>query len=137
MRVVISTCMVCFGLACLSACQQPAGLPKEFGQAAQVIATSVGDQTAWKEVTASLDGQVIEPGVEGYAGVIYVAGGKLRGFSGRVGLDAAGEGAGPLTDEGRAAVLDAIETDAEYRAFLLKLIGQFQSPPNASTNGTP
>lgn len=90
----------------LSGCNTiPTAFPQEFAVAAKQIATSVATQAAWRDITAGLRGQVISPGIKTYAGMLYVAGAELPGVSGQIDLGAKGEGAGPLSDEGRAAIL--------------------------------
>ena len=108
-----------------SGCSAPAakGFPAEFSQAAGQITTSIADQAVWEKISANLDGSVIEPGYEGYAGMLYVAGGKIAGFSGHVGASAIGDGSGALTPKAREAILRYLAGDERYREFLLKLVG--------------
>lgn len=86
-------------------CGAPQAMPKEFAEVARSVGASIADQAVWQEVLARIDGEVIEPGIEGYAGVLYVAGGKLTGASGRIRLEGDGTGSGALSPEARAAIL--------------------------------
>ncbi len=123
----------------LTGCATPAfkGLPAEFGQAASQITTSISDQAVWEKISANLDGSVIEPGFEGYAGVLYVAGGRIAGFSGHVGASAIGEGSGELTPAARSAILEELGRDERYRAFLLQLMEKAKVPTDAPTATIP
>lgn len=112
--------LAAFG-SCGLGCAAPA-LPKEFGQAAKATVVSLTDQASWQSMAASVDGQVIEPGVEAYAGILYVVGGKLKGVSGHVGISGQGVGTGVTTDEARAKILSLIENDPAFIDQLVKLI---------------
>lgn len=83
----------------------PTAFPQEFAVAAKQLSTSVADQAVWSDIVAGLDGQVIEPGIETYAGVLYVAGAKLPGTSGQINLASKGAGNGQLSPEARQAIL--------------------------------
>lgn len=103
------------------ASMQPYAFPQEFSRAAGQVATALTAESAWDQIAASLDGQVIDPGVEGWAGVLYVAGGKLRGVSGQVGLRGTGASPEPPGDDTRAALLHL----AAHRPDLLEQLLAF------------
>ena len=105
---IVASVVACLSLAPLVGCASltPAGFPAELSDAARQISVSTMDQAVWTRLLARLDGQIIEPGMEGYAGVLYVAGGKLRGVSGQLRIEGEGDGAGALSDEARAAIVD-------------------------------
>lgn len=107
--------------------------PKEIGEVAKSVAVSMTEQSVWQNVVANVDGQVVEPGMEVYAGMIYVAGGKLKGVSGQVGLRGTGKGTGvPNSPDANAAIrqilLDQTLTEAAKREAILKLIGSATQP---------
>jgi len=107
--------------------------PKEIGEVAKSVAVSMTEQSVWQNVVANVDGQVVEPGMEVYAGMIYVAGGKLKGVSGQVGLRGTGTGTGvPNSPDANAAIrqilLDQTLTEAAKREAILKLIGSATQP---------
>ncbi len=93
-------------LAANSGCNGLGAMPKEFGRVMEKVANSTLDQAEWQTMAASIDGQVIEPGVEVSAGILYVARARMLGVSGRVGLNATGVGTGEgPSDEARKAIL--------------------------------
>ncbi len=119
---------------CLAGCT-PAALPREFGEVARVVAASMTDQAVWQTLSANIDGQVIEPGIEVRAGVLYIAQARLVGMSGQVGLRGSGVGTGTgPTDEARAAILRALTRsytdggDAEFKRAVLEAIRSDATP---------
>ena len=84
----------------------PNAFPQELSDTVRQVGTSVTDQAVWQDVLARLNGQVIEPGVETYAGVLYVAGVKLAGTSGQLSLEGEGSGAGQLSPEARTVLME-------------------------------
>lgn len=96
----------------LPGCSMPM-FPRELGQSAQAIVTSMTDQAVWQDIASNVDGEVINPGVRGYVGVLYVAGGNLEGVSGRVSLKGVGTGSGQLSPEARAKILELIMSDTQ------------------------
>lgn len=76
--------LVCAGCAEL----RPTAFPSEMSQAFTDVGKSIVTQADWNTVLARLNGQVIEPGVEAYAGVLYIAGGKITGTSGSLTIEA-------------------------------------------------
>lgn len=115
------------GTATLAGCESgPSGMPREFAATLQQVATSMSDQAVWDRIIGGVAGQAIEPGIEGYAGVLYVAGGKITGFSGQVDLRGEGRGSGALSPEARAALLAlarAPNTPIEIAERILAAIG--------------
>lgn len=116
-RRVIQFSVLCYvalafgGIACLPGCA-PTALPREFGEVARTVAASLTDQAVWQSVVANVDGQVIEPGIEVHAGVLYVARARLVGVSGQVGLRGSGVGSGEgVSDEVRAAIIAELARD--------------------------
>lgn len=88
---------------------QPNAFPKEIGQAARTFVDSAANQAVWSNLTAHVRGQAIEPGLQGYAGVLYIFGGKITGFSGQLGFEGEGTGRGtPTTPEELKATEDAV-----------------------------
>ena len=83
----------------------PVAFPQEFAVTAQQMSTSIADQALWSKIVADIDGQVIEPGIEVRAGVIYIAQSKLTGVSGQIRVAADGQGSGTLSPEARTAIL--------------------------------
>ena len=71
-------------------------------------------------MVGNVNGQVIDPGLEVYAGILYVAGGKLRGVSGQVGISGQGSGSGEITPEASEAIR-AIMTNPELIDKLIQL----------------
>jgi len=109
----------------------PAGFPAELSDAARQISVSTLDQAVWTRLLARLDGQIIEPGMEGYAGVLYVAGGKLRGVSGQLSIEGDGGGSGELSETARAAIVE-LSTRPDLLAQVLTLIAE-----NKGNHGPP
>lgn len=118
---------------CLTGCAAPM-FPRELGQAAQAIAVSISDQAVWNDTMAGVDGEVINPGVVGYVGVLYVAGGRLEGVSGRVSMQAKGGGSGSLSAEARAQLLRLIQSDTQ---LLHEAIDAVRQPPPDSNSAIP
>ena len=83
---------------------QPRAFPQEMGTAFTQIGTSLADQSVWETIAARLGGEVIEPGVMGYAGLLYVAGGKITGTAGRLTIEGDGTSTGALSPEAREVV---------------------------------
>lgn len=108
---------------------QPNGFPREFGLAAQQVSTAISDQAVFERVLARLDGQIIEPGVEGYAGMLYIAGGRLRGVSGQLSIEGDGRGSGTLSPEARQKLLSLGITPDLLEQVLAYLREQKTSPP--------
>jgi hypothetical protein len=125
------------GLLPFTACDAPQALPREFGDVARQLATSIADQGVWEQITANIDAEVIEPGIESSAGVRYFAQVKLTGTSGRVGLRGKGAGDGKgLSDEARAAIID-LGRDPKYKSALIELARQAAAQSaSASTQPT-
>ena len=86
----------------------------------------------WQSIAGSVNGEVIEPGIEGYAGVLYVTGGKLTGVSGTVALSGQGTGSGQLSDLSRDEILGLIQSNPElFRQYIESVRG-----PDAPTEGS-
>jgi len=100
--VAVAAALACAGCTAM----QPAGFSRELGDAARQLAASMADQAVWQTLVGRLEGQVIEPGVVVYGGVLYVAGARLTGASGRVELAGEGVGSGELTAEARRALAE-------------------------------
>lgn len=112
---------------------QPNAFTAEFADAARQVATSVGDQAVWERVLARLDGQVIEPGVEGYAGVLYVAGGKLTGVSGQITIEGDGNGSGALSADARAVIVELGKRRPDLLRELIAAASQALATTDAPT----
>jgi len=82
----------------------PSAMPNEQSQAVGAIVTAITTSAEWKDVLARVDGQVIQPGMEGYYCIEHTAGVRLPGVSGQVKLEGEGTGTGAPKD----AVIDAI-----------------------------
>lgn len=116
----------------------PTAMPREFATAAEQIATGITDQGILQKYTANLQGQVIEPGMETYAGVLYLAGAKLKGFSGQVGL--AGEGVGNGEGLSPEALQSVLTAGAKYGLTtdqIIQLIEAAQRQPVAPVSSQP
>ena len=109
---------LCVSVLSGCAAMQPAGFPKEMSAAFGQIGTSLADQSVWQEIATRLGGQVIEPGVEGYAGVLYVAGGRLTGTSGQLSLEGDGSGLAGLSPAAREAVVELAQQPDLLERFL-------------------
>ena len=134
LRTILSALLLpIIGLNCISGCAvTPQAFPREFGQIAQATATSLADQAVWQSIAGSVNGEVIEPGIEGYAGVLYVTGGKLTGVSGTVALSGQGTGSGQLSDLSRDEILGLIQSNPElFRQYIESVRG-----PDAPTEGS-
>lgn len=107
--------LMLFG-GCLMGCT-PMALPMEMGQAFKAIATSTTDQAVWQHVMASIDGNVIEPGLEGYAGILYVAGAKLTGAAGGLDISAQGEGSGVQSPDAQALIREILADRQAWDKF--------------------
>ena len=120
MRFIVWILVAVLTGGCLFGCQiAPTGFPKEYGDAAQAITTSIASQAVWAEIAARLDGQIIEPGMEGYYRVEYAVGARLPGVSGQVALSGEGEGKGEIDD----AFVDALVLKyGEDRPFWINVI---------------
>ena len=116
------------GFASLLGCT-PTGMPREFGEAGKALIVSLTDQAAWQTIIGRLEGQAIEPGIEGYAGVLYVAGGKLRGFSGQVGISGTGTGTGQPSAEALAKIRDLIRADPTLLDGVKTIIDEVRPAP--------
>lgn len=95
-----------FGSGCA-----PKAFPEEMGAVAKAVATSMTDQAVWQNIVANVDGQVIDPGFEGGAGMMYIAYGKLRGVSGQVGIRGTGVGNGEGNSPEASAAIRAVLSD--------------------------
>lgn len=103
-------------LATLAGCQafQPTAFPKELGDVARAAAASMTDQAVWQDIVANVNGQVIDPGMEVSAGVLYVASARLKGVSGQVGISGTGGGTGEGNSPEAAAGIRAVLTDPGF-----------------------
>lgn len=114
----------------------PVMFPREIGDSARAIVVSATDQAIWEKLVASVDGQVIEPGIEGYAGVLYVAGGKLTGVSGRVAISGDGHGGGNASAAALSKIRDIMSTRPELGERILAFIkSQIASGGGSSGDG--
>lgn len=95
--------LVLFGLTGCNTLQ-PNAFPREYAPVIAKIGESLADQAVWQTITANIDGQVIEPGIEAGAGVMYIAYGKLSGVSGQVGFAGVGGGTGQQSPEAQAVI---------------------------------
>ncbi len=102
----------------LGGCAAPQAMPAEFALVAKQIGTSISDQAVYDRTLARIDGQVIDPGLEAYAGMLYIAGAKIRGASGQVKLEGDGAGSGALSPEARAVILRLAEEPGLFEKFL-------------------
>lgn len=105
-RLVIGLLGLTLAQSCTVGCNtlQPSALPREYADVARAVATSVTDQALWEKIAANIDGQVIDPGIEGGAGVMYIAYGKLRGVSGQISLRGDGTGSQEPSPEAKEAI---------------------------------
>ncbi|MCC6360631.1 MAG: hypothetical protein IT450_17975 [Phycisphaerales bacterium] len=104
-------------LAACGGCQlAPTAFPKELGDVARAAATSMTDQAVWETMVANVNGQVIDPGMEVSAGVLYVATARLRGVSGQVGISGTGSGSGEGNSPEASAAIRAVLSDPSFWA---------------------
>ena len=82
--------------------------PAEFADSARVVAADITNQAVWDRILARLDGQIIEPGLEFYTGVVYVYGAKMPGVSGQLSVEGDGEGTGQIDPDAKAAAIDLL-----------------------------
>lgn len=129
--------VLCLG-GCLLGCtaMQPTAFTKEFSDSARMVATSISDQAVWDRVLARLNGQVIDPGVEAYAGILYVAGGKVRGVSGQVSIEGDGTGSGQLSPEARAVIVE-LGRNPDLAKVLAERMAMWKAEQPASAPSTP
>lgn len=106
-----------FGSGCA-----PKAFPEEMGAVAKAVATSMTDQAVWQNIVANVDGQVIDPGFEGGAGMMYIAYGKLKGVSGQVGIRGTGGGTGEGNSPEAAAAIRALLSDPSLADKILAII---------------
>lgn len=131
-----------FAIIALAGCNAiPTAMPKEFATAAKQLSTSTLTQADWKEILGRLNGQVIEPGIQVYAGVLYIAGTKITGASGQLTIEANGTG-NSLTPEERAKIMDMTKDkpglgDAIIRALEAKMKVVNPSPATTEVTNVP
>lgn len=130
---IIATLLAGLDGCLLTGCAMPA-FPKEISQAAQTIAVSMGDQAMWQNLNAHLRGHINNPGIRGYVGVLYVAGGNLEGVDGDMNLEGEGVGSGELSAEARAKIISLIKSDTE---ILHEAIEAIKTPPPPATKTEP
>lgn len=113
-----------FGTGCQVA---PTAFPKELGEVARAAATSMTDQAVWTQIVANVNGQVIDPGMEVSAGMMYVASARLKGVSGQVGLSGTGGGNGEGNSPEAAATIRAALSDPTLLDKILTLIREHRA----------
>lgn len=125
----IGLCLTALCLACPLTCVTGCGtelrmkaLSSELADGAKAFTASALDQAIFDRLIGRLGGQAINPGAEVYAGIIYVAGGRLTGVSAQFGLEGDGHGAGELSPAARAAILKFVDGDESQREYVLKLL---------------
>ena len=105
----------------LGGCQiAPAGFPRELGDAAGQFSTGMNSQAVWDNVLGRLAGQVIEPGMESYAGVNYIAGVRITGASGQLLLEGGGHGTGEVNEEYVTALVAKYGHDRSFWEAVLE-----------------
>lgn len=114
----------------LTGCEafRPTAYPSDVGHTLEAITTSMADQAVWNRIDANATAHVNNPGFVGFAGMLYVAGGFLKGVDGNLYLAGAGEGAGQMTAEAREVILK-IMTDPSFGEKILEALTASPSPP--------
>lgn len=112
----------CLSTGCNSL--QPNAFPKEVSVIAQQVGTAMAEKAVWDKVLARIDGQVIDPGFEGGAGVMYIAYGKLKGVSGQVKLEGDGSATTPRSPESEAFIRELANRPDLLELLIQKLATQ-------------
>lgn len=125
-----------FGTGCQYA---PTAFPKELGDVARAAATSMTDQAVWQSIVANVDGQVIDPGMEVSAGMMYVASARLKGVSGQVGISGSGSGNGEGNSPEASAAIRAVLSDPGVLAVIVDAVASRirAAPSSQPTEGAP
>lgn len=84
------------GVVATAGCGAPNAMPREMVQVVDRVTAIVEQQGVLSGFTSDVHGQVINPGIKVYAGILYVAGTNLEGVSGQVGLRSEGTGSGEV-----------------------------------------
>lgn len=127
------------GLSTLTGCNGIASMPSEMGDGMRSMMVSMSSQAVWEQLQTQMDGDVIDPGMEVYGGVLYVGGARLKGVSGGISAAAVGHGTGELDPAAQAAILQLLSNDSNLdpavREILLQLLSNSETSDADNTGG--
>lgn len=130
---------LCGLLGCNQGCVS--AFPKEFSDIARSTTAAILDNSDFTNITANVQGQVIDPGYEVMAGIQYVASVRLKGVSGQVGVAGSGAQSQPTSDATTDAINRQLLGDPALKKALadalvqaLKAVGTSTKPVTGGSN---